>query len=111
MGSSIDTAVQLFNTYRSKSDLVLREIKKYFYYDLSTFENDYLNEANKCDILAKTDLEFIKNDDMNRICLFFDNITVPIRFTLLSVVQEINTRDFLENKLRLIQFQWLFFEC
>jgi hypothetical protein len=104
IGSSIDTAVQLFNTYRSKSDLVLREIKKYFYYDLSTFENDYLNEANKCDILAKNDLVFIKNDDMNRICLFFDNITVPIRFTLLSVVQEINTRDFLENKLRLIQF-------
>lgn len=104
IGSSIDTAVELFNTYRSKSNIFLREIKKYFYYDLSTFENDYLKEANKCEIFSKNDLEFIKNDDMNKMCLFFDNITVPIRFTLLSVIQEINTKDFLENKLRIIQF-------
>ena len=40
---------------------------------------------------------------MNKICLFFDNLTVPIRFTLLSVVETTNVRD-LENKLKEIKF-------
>ena len=42
VGSSIDTAVELFNIYRSKSKVFLKVIKKYYYCELSTFENDYL---------------------------------------------------------------------
>ena len=100
--SSIETALQLFNINRSKPNVVLKEIKKYFYCNLTNYEKEFLNQAIKFEVFEKSDDYFIKLYELDKIGYYFENISVPIRTSLLSVEGE-STKS-IKSKFESIQF-------
>lgn len=87
--SSIDTAVVLYNLNRSKSNIQLQQIVRYYYCDFSNTELKLLNEVNANDLANKPDHQFIKIFSANKIGgIYFENLAVPIRATLCGVKED-----------------------
>jgi hypothetical protein len=82
--SSIDTAVALYNIKRRKASVALKRIHKYYNCEISNYEKEFLSQQEQVDEMRKVDSDFVKNYDVNKIGFYFENISVPIRTSLMS---------------------------
>ena len=83
--SPIDTAVALYNLNRAKTNLNLNTMSNFDINELSNYEKEFLDEQSKIDLMNKTDNYYIKSkDNLIKIGFFHDNITVPMRQSLMT---------------------------
>ncbi len=82
--SSIDTAVVLYNIKRSNASVSLKRIDKYYNCEISNYEKEFLKKQELIDEMRKVDSDMIKNYDVNKIGFYFENISIPIRTSLMA---------------------------
>lgn len=83
--SPLDTAVALFNLNRNKAGLNLKTIQTTYDYTFTPYEIGYLREQDKFDLININDEYFIKTEDDDETKFGFENFTIPMKQSLISV--------------------------
>jgi hypothetical protein len=68
----------------------MKTVHKYFVSEFTKYELDFLQEVNRNELSSKSDVDFIREYNRDKIgsVYFAENLTVPIRGTLMSPVDD-----------------------